>query len=90
MLFHELDDYTMTEAMKWYPKLKENFDVRVRFTVCFSVLMHFILWLGKNSTSYPLASLTILPAHTSKTALPSPTSSNVCYIHAKTFPGRSC
>jgi len=37
----------MTEAMKWYPKLKESFDVRVRFTVCFSVLMHFILWLGK-------------------------------------------
>jgi len=31
MLFHELDDYTMTEAMKWYPKLKESFDVRVRF-----------------------------------------------------------
>lgn len=43
MLFHELNDYTMTEAMKWYPKLKESFDVRVRFTVCFYVLIHFIV-----------------------------------------------
>jgi len=39
MLFHELDDYTMAEAMKWYPKLKESFDVRVRF----SALIHSIL-----------------------------------------------
>ena len=49
MLFHELDDYTMTEAMKWYPKLKESFDVRVFYRVCFSVLIHSILWLGKTA-----------------------------------------
>jgi hypothetical protein len=43
MLFHELDDYTMTEAMKWYPKLKENFDVRVRLNrVFFSA--HPLAW----------------------------------------------
>lgn len=79
MLFHELDDYTMTEAMKWYPKLKESFDVRVRFyRVYFCAdAFHTLAW--ENSISYLLASPTTLLALTLKITLSSPTSSNVCF-----------
>jgi hypothetical protein len=90
MLFHELDDYTMTEAMKWYPKLKESFDVRVRFDRVFFCANAFRLLAWENSTSYLLASPITSLVLTLKITSPSPTSSNVCYVHTKAFPERSC
>ena len=32
VLAHELNDFTMKEAMKFYPPLKKVFDVRFSFT----------------------------------------------------------
>ncbi|KIM44023.1 carbohydrate esterase family 4 protein [Hebeloma cylindrosporum] len=42
MLFHELDDYTMSEAMKWYPKLKESFDHILPVGVGYNVTQPYV------------------------------------------------
>lgn len=78
ILMHELNDYTMDMAMKYYPKLKESFRVSIFVLLLSPIRAHCG---GLNplsiSTLFLLQSASTSPNHTSKATTLSPPLLNV-------------